>query len=81
MKPGRLGRGLALAHLLMGNGEVYLELVPSLIIGGSAFPIAAGIREKGGAKNERRGNHNDLRWSVGSLCGICQFDGVLDLAE
>ena len=42
---------MALTHLLMGDGEVYLELVPILFIGGSAFPIAAGIGKKAGTKN------------------------------
>ena len=46
MKTYRLGRGLALTHLLMGDGEVYLELVPSLIIGVSAFPVAAGTGKR-----------------------------------
>ena len=65
----------------MGDGEVYLELFPILIIGGLAFPITAGIGEKSGAKNDRKGNRNDLRGSVGSLRGIRQFDGALDLVE
>ena len=51
MKTGRLGCGMVLAHILMGDGEVHLELGPSLFIGGSAFPIAAGIGEKAGTKN------------------------------
>ena len=51
MKTVRLGRGLVLTHILVDDGEVHLELVPSLFIDGSSFPIAAGIGKKTGTKN------------------------------
>ena len=65
----------------MGQGEVRLEIGPSFVGVGLAFPGFAIVQEHGVYEEELNGGGDDLGGRIESIAGGGIVEGVFDLAE
>ena len=65
----------------MGQGEVRLEIVPSLVGVGLALPGFVIFQEHAGCKEDLKGSGDDLGGRIGNISGGGIVEGVFDLAE
>ena len=65
----------------MGQGEVRLEIGPSLVNVGIALPGFAIVQENYGCKEELKGGGDNLGGGIGVISGGGIVEGVFDLVE
>lgn len=67
--------------VLMGVGEVCLEVDPRFVGDRMTTPFAAGLREDASAEYQIISNVDNLLWAVGCCGGSRYFDGIFELRE
>jgi hypothetical protein len=72
---------LRISIVLVGGGEVGLEVVLSSCLAYATAPFAACFREHARCEDEVVQNSDDLGGSVGSASGIGNVHGFFDLME
>ena len=65
----------------MGQGEVRLEIGPSLVNIGLALPDFAILQGHAGCEEDLKGSGDALGWGIGSIAGGGIFEGVFDLIK
>ena len=72
---------MSFAKFAMGQGEVRLEIGPSLVNIGLALPDFAILQGHAGCEEKLRGGGDDLGGGIGSIAGGGIVEGVFDLVE